>query len=75
MRNIVSIKNLNKTYENGFKAINNLSLDIKKGPKRSFFSSLRRKSYLLLIYMVTSKPKRISLYSGVSHFIVLSSFL
>jgi len=31
MTNIVSIKNLNKTYENGFKAINNLSLDIKKG--------------------------------------------
>jgi hypothetical protein len=25
--------------------------------------------------MVTSKPKRISLYSGVSHFIVLSSSL
>ena len=31
MTNIVSIKNLNKTYENGFKAINDLSLDIKKG--------------------------------------------
>ena len=26
--------------------------------------------YLLLMYMVTSKPKRISLYSGVVHFMV-----
>ena len=25
-------------------------------------------SYLLLMYMVTSKPKRMSLYSGVCHF-------
>ena len=31
MTSIVSIKNLYKTYQNNFKAINNLSLDIKKG--------------------------------------------
>ena len=31
MTNIVSIKKLNKTYDNNFKALNNLSLDIKKG--------------------------------------------
>ena len=31
MTNIVSIKNLYKTYSNNFKALNNLSLDIKKG--------------------------------------------
>tara|TARA_B110000438_G_C15769306_1_gene631113 strand:+ start:177 stop:1121 length:945 start_codon:yes stop_codon:yes gene_type:complete len=31
MTNIVSIKNLNKTYSNNFKALNNLSLDIEKG--------------------------------------------
>ena len=31
MSNIVSIKNLYKTYDNKFKAINNLSLDIEKG--------------------------------------------
>jgi len=31
MNNIVSIKNLNKTYGNNFIALNNLSLDIKKG--------------------------------------------
>ena len=31
MTNIVSIKNLNKTYDNNFKALNNLSLDIEKG--------------------------------------------
>ena len=31
MTNIVSIKNLNKIYNNKFKAIDNLSLDIKKG--------------------------------------------
>lgn len=26
--------------------------------------------YLLLMYIVTSKPKRMSLYSGVSHFMM-----
>ena len=31
MSNIVSIKNLNKIFRNNFKALNNLSLDIKKG--------------------------------------------
>ena len=31
MTNIVSIKNLYKNYSNNFKALNNLSLDIKKG--------------------------------------------
>ena len=31
MTNIVSVKNLFKTYNNNFKALDNLSLDIKKG--------------------------------------------
>ena len=31
MNNFISIKNLKKTYSNNFNAINNLSLDIKKG--------------------------------------------
>jgi len=31
MDDFISIKKLNKTYDNGFKAIDNLSLDIKKG--------------------------------------------
>lgn len=31
------------------------------------------KGYLLLMYIVTSKPKRMSLYSGVSHFMMTSS--
>ena len=30
--------------------------------------------YLWLMYMVTSKPKRTSLYSGVCHFMMVSSF-
>lgn len=30
------------------------------------------RDYLLLMYIVTSKPKRMSLYSGVSHFIVIA---
>ena len=42
-----------------------------KGPVAPCFR-LRRKSYLLLMYMVTSKPKRMSLYVGVCHFIVVT---
>jgi len=38
-----------------------------------FKKNIKNKYYLLLIYIVTSKPKRMSLYSGVSHFIVISS--
>ena len=32
-------------------------------------------NYLLLMYIVTSKPKRMSLYSGVCQFILLSPWL
>ena len=31
MENFISIKNLTKTYGNNFRALDNLSLDIKKG--------------------------------------------
>ena len=31
MNNFISIQNLKKTYNNGFKAIDNLSLNIKQG--------------------------------------------
>lgn len=41
----------------------------KKRGLRPFFQPIN--AYLLLIYIVTSKPKRMSLYSGVSHFIVV----
>ncbi len=44
-------------------------MDIKKGPYGPFFTTCN-KNYLLLMYIVTSKPKRMSLYSGVSHFII-----
>jgi len=31
MDTIVSVKNLNKTYDNGFEALKNISLDIQRG--------------------------------------------
>ena len=59
-----------KTRNMGYEAGRNTGN--KKGSRRPFFKQLVIINYLLLMYIVTSKPKRMSLYSGVCQFIILS---
>ena len=61
----VAMKNRNKSYKVSRNAGN------KKGSRGPFFMQLVIINYLLLMYIVTSKPKRMSLYSGVCQFILL----
>ena len=50
----------------------NIQLAIKKGAIAPFFNI--RKNYLFITYIVTSKPKRISVAAGLVHIMFLLNY-